>query len=167
MIRETLHSDLICCSVEAPDRYLQTILNSVGSTTCHQTSNCYYLSRNSQYGIGMPYCSICGTQVRDTATYCPQCGNKQSREKPKVWTEEVEVAGNQLLARVEQLIHEANVQRIVIKQQGRTLLEIPLTWAAAGAVLAPVLAAVGALAALVTDCTITIERSDQPTQSGS
>ncbi len=84
--------------------------------------------------------------------------------KPRVWTEDIEVAGNQLNAKVEQLLHEANVKRIVIKQQGRTLLEIPLAWAAAGVVLAPVLAAVGALAALVTNCTITVERSEPAAQ---
>ena len=114
----------------------------------------------------MPYCPACGTQIRETATYCPQCGKKLVSEKPKVWTEELEVAGHQLLGKVEGLINEANVRRIVIKQEGRTLIEIPLTWAAVGAVLAPVLAAVGALAALVTNCTITIERSEQPAQSG-
>ncbi len=112
----------------------------------------------------MPYCSMCGTQARETATYCPQCGNRLTREKPKIWIEEVSVAGNQLLAKVEELLDEANVRRIVIKQQGKTLIEIPLALAAVGAVLAPVLAAVGALAALVTDCTISIERSEQPTQ---
>ncbi|MFH0848228.1 MAG: DUF4342 domain-containing protein [archaeon] len=110
----------------------------------------------------MPYCPTCGTQTRETSTYCPQCGNKLARERPKVWNEEIEVAGHQLLGKVEELIHEANVRRIVIKQQDRTLIEIPLTLAAVGAVLAPVLAAVGALAALVTNCTISIERSEQP-----
>jgi len=114
----------------------------------------------------MPYCPACGTQIRETATYCPQCGKKLVAEKPKVWTEELETTGHQLLGKVEELINEANVRRIVIKQEGRTLIEIPLAWAAVGAVLAPVLAAVGALAALVTNCTITIERSEQPAQSG-
>ena len=63
-------------------------------------------------------------------------------DKPKVWTEEIDIAGNQLLAKVEELLREANVRRIVIKQQRKTLIEIPLAWAAVGAVLAPVLAAV-------------------------
>ena len=110
----------------------------------------------------MPYCSSCGTQLNDTTTYCPQCGIV--REKQRVWTEDIEVAGNQLNAKVEQLLHQANVTRIVIKQQGKTLLEIPLAWAAAGVVLAPILAAVGALAALVTNCTITVERSETAAQ---
>ena len=112
----------------------------------------------------MAYCSICGIQVRETSTYCPQCGNRLVREKPRVWTEDIDIAGNQLLAKVEQLIHEANVRRIVIKQEEKTLIEIPLTWAAVGAVLAPVLAAVGALAALVTNCTVSVERSEQAAQ---
>jgi hypothetical protein len=60
--------------------------------------------------------------------------------------------------KVKQLIHEGNVRRIVIKQGDRPIAEFPLTAGLVGAVFAPVLAAVGALAALVTDCSIAVER---------
>ena len=56
-------------------------------------------------------------------------------------------------------LHEGNVRRIVIKQDGRTIAEFPLTVGVVGAVLAPLLAAVGALAAVLTECTIEVERT--------
>jgi hypothetical protein len=69
------------------------------------------------------------------------------------------VDGKQLLEKVKQLIREGNVRRITIKDQaGKTVVEFPLTIGVAGAVLAPVLAAVGAMAALLTNCSITVER---------
>jgi hypothetical protein len=73
--------------------------------------------------------------------------------------EEFRVSGTELLAKVKELIKQGNIRRIIIKDEdGKTLIEIPLTLAVVGAVLLPVLAAVGALAALVTDCTIVVER---------
>jgi hypothetical protein len=73
--------------------------------------------------------------------------------------EDLKVDGEQLLAKVRELIHEGNVRRVIIKNdEGTTLLEIPLTLGVAGAVILPSLAAVGAIAALVTDCSITVER---------
>ena len=69
------------------------------------------------------------------------------------------VTGEQLLEKVKQLIKEGNVRRIMIKDKtGKTVVEFPLTIGVAGAVLAPVLAGVGAIAALLTDCSITVER---------
>jgi hypothetical protein len=69
------------------------------------------------------------------------------------------VNGEQLLEKVKQLIREGNVRRITIKDQaGKTVAEFPLTIGVAGAVLAPVLAGVGAMAALLTNCSITVER---------
>ena len=59
---------------------------------------------------------------------------------------------------VKKLLHEGNVRRIVIKQAGRTVVEFPLTVGVIGAVFAPILAAVGALAAVLTDCTVEVER---------
>ncbi|HXH27060.1 MAG TPA: DUF4342 domain-containing protein [Candidatus Acidoferrum sp.] len=74
-------------------------------------------------------------------------------------TEEFKVNGEQLLGKVKQLIAEGNVRRIIIKDKdGKSLVELPLTLGVVGAVLAPPLAAVGALAALVTECSITVER---------
>ncbi len=73
--------------------------------------------------------------------------------------ERVTVAGEDLLRKVKDLIAEGNVRRISIKdKQGKMLVELPLTIGVVGAALAPMLAAVGAIAALVTECTITIER---------
>ncbi|MDQ3081410.1 MAG: DUF4342 domain-containing protein [Gemmatimonadota bacterium] len=74
-------------------------------------------------------------------------------------TEEHKVSGRQLLQRVKELIHEGNVRKIIIKNdQGKSLLEIPLTMGIAGAVFLPVFAAVGAIAALASNYTIVVER---------
>jgi hypothetical protein len=83
---------------------------------------------------------------------------------PKVRVEEVEVTGEMLLATIRELVHQGNVRRIVIRNaKGVTLLEIPLVLGIAGAVFAPVWAAIGALAALVAKLTLVIERvQDEP-----
>ena len=73
--------------------------------------------------------------------------------------ESFKVAAEQLVDAVRKLLHEGNVRRIVIKQEGRSVAEFPLTVGVVGAVVAPVLAAVGALAAVLTDCTIEVERT--------
>jgi len=73
--------------------------------------------------------------------------------------ESFKVAAEQLVDAVKKLLHEGNVRRIVIKQDGRTVAEFPLTVGVVGAVIAPVLAAVGALAAVLTECTVEVERS--------
>lgn len=79
-------------------------------------------------------------------------------EEKRVY-EEFKVNGEQLLSRVKELINEGNVRRIIIKdKEGKTLVEIPVTVGVIGAVFAPVLAAVGAIAALVAECTIVVER---------
>lgn len=73
--------------------------------------------------------------------------------------EEIKVKGEQLLGKVKELVKEGNVRRISIKNKdGNVIIEFPLTIGVLGAVLAPFLAAVGAVAALVTDCTISVER---------
>jgi hypothetical protein len=80
-----------------------------------------------------------------------------AEHKPR--QEEFKVNGEQLLAKVKELINEGNVRRIIIKsKEGKTLVELPLTIGVVGVVLAPVLAAVGAIAALVTECSILVER---------
>ena len=77
--------------------------------------------------------------------------------------EEIHVMGSNLVEKVKELIHEGNVQRIIIKnEQGQTLVEIPVTLAAIGMVAAPVLAAVGAIAGVVTKCTLVVERREPP-----
>jgi hypothetical protein len=78
--------------------------------------------------------------------------------------EELQVVGEQLLSRVKELIHEGNVRRIIIKQNGNTILEIPLTVGVVGIVALPQLAAVGAICALVTQCSIEVVRSNEPVE---
>lgn len=73
--------------------------------------------------------------------------------------ETYEVRGEDVLKKVKELIKEGNVRRIIIKDKNdKVLVEFPLTIGVVGAVLAPVLAAVGAIAALVAECTISVER---------
>ncbi len=74
-------------------------------------------------------------------------------------TEEFKVSGEDLLKKVKEIISEGNVRRIIIKNKdGKSLVELPLTIGVVGLALAPLLAAVGAIAALVTECTIVVER---------
>jgi len=79
-------------------------------------------------------------------------------EDHKTIKEEIKVSGSQLVEKIKELLHEGNIRRIVIKQNDQTVIELPLTLAAVGVVLAPVLAAVGAFAALATNCSIVVER---------
>jgi hypothetical protein len=77
--------------------------------------------------------------------------------------EEVQVMGSNLVEKVKELLHEGNVQRVIIKnEQGHTLVEIPVTFAAIGVIAAPILAAVGAIAGVVTKCTVVVERHEPP-----
>ena len=78
-------------------------------------------------------------------------------------TEEFEITGDKLVAKVKELVAAGNVRRITIKnEEGKSLLEIPLNVGVVAAVIAPVLAALGAVAALVTKCVIAVEREDAP-----
>jgi hypothetical protein len=78
----------------------------------------------------------------------------------RTWWESFKGEGGGVLDRVKDLIHEGNVRRVVVQHEGRTVAEFPLTAGVVGAVLAPVLAAIGALVALLKDCTIQVERTD-------
>jgi Domain of unknown function (DUF4342) len=92
------------------------------------------------------------------------------KEKMKTFFEEVKVLGNELVEKVKALIHEGNVRRIIIKNElGHTFVEIPVSVAAVGAVFAPVLAAVGALAAMAAKFTIVVEKAHEgePPAAGS
>ena len=76
-------------------------------------------------------------------------------------TEEFKVSGGDIINTVKRIIAAGNARRIIIKREnGETLVELPLTIGAVGAILAPMLAAVGAIAALVTRCTIVVEKRD-------
>jgi hypothetical protein len=76
----------------------------------------------------------------------------------KTWWESIKVEGSELLDSVKKIIHEGNVRRIIIKQGGRPVAEFPLTIGVVGTVFAPILAAVGVLAAMLTECTLEVER---------
>lgn len=76
-------------------------------------------------------------------------------------TEEFKVSGEELLKKVKEVIAEGNVRRLTVRNKdGKDLVVLPLTLGVVGIALAPVLAAVGAIAALVTECTIVVERED-------
>jgi len=79
--------------------------------------------------------------------------------------EKFTVSGSQLVEKVKQLIHEGNIRRVRVIHEGKTVFEIPLSIgapaAAIGIIAAPVLAAIGAFAALVTECTIEIEKIEK------
>ena len=83
-------------------------------------------------------------------------------EQKRIGTEEHRVRGDDLVAKVKEIIHEGHVRRIIIKDdEGKTLIEVPLTLGVVGAVLIPVWAAIGAIAALVTKCSIVVERAEK------
>ncbi len=81
-------------------------------------------------------------------------------------TEKFTVSGSQVVEKVKQLIHEGNIRKVRLLHEGRTIIEIPLSIGApavaAGILVAPVLAALGAFAALVTECTIEVEKAEKP-----
>jgi len=78
----------------------------------------------------------------------------------KIKSESFKVNGENLLKKVKELIKEGNVRKITIKDKGgKELMSFPLTFGVVGAVIAPVLAAVGAIAALIGECTISVERN--------
>ena len=76
----------------------------------------------------------------------------------KACWESIKVEGANILDKLNALVHEGNVRRIIVSQRGRTIAEFPLTVGVVGAVFAPILAAIGAMVALLQDCTIQVER---------
>ncbi len=79
----------------------------------------------------------------------------------KVHTEEFSVNGEELLARIKNLLKEGNIRRVIIKdKEGKVVFEIPLTFGVVGALLAPQLAAIGAIAALLTEATVVVVKSE-------
>ncbi|MEW5872151.1 MAG: DUF4342 domain-containing protein [Chloroflexota bacterium] len=85
-------------------------------------------------------------------------------DEQKVRTEEFQVTGDKLVSKIKELVHQGNIRRIAIRnEEGRTLVDIPLTLGVVGTLLLPQLAAIGAIAALVTNCTILVEK-EEPTQ---
>jgi hypothetical protein len=82
----------------------------------------------------------------------------------RVWTEELRVKGDALVGKIRELVREGNVRRIIIKDsEGRSMIEVPLTLGVVGALVAPVWAAIGAIAALAADWSIVVERREAST----
>ena len=107
--------------------------------------------------MGLPYCGKCRAELPEGARYCPSCGTPVG----EVAREEFSVSADNLVKRVKELIHEGNVRRIIIKdEEGKILLDMPVTVGVVGVILAPWLAALGAIAALATRCTIAVERRE-------
>jgi D-aminopeptidase len=79
----------------------------------------------------------------------------------KTWWETLKGEGTWMVDKVRELIHEGNVRRVVIQHEGRVVAEFPLTAGVVGAVLAPVVAAIGAVVALLKDCTIQVEKVER------
>jgi len=105
----------------------------------------------------MPYCTKCGAPLKEDDKFCPVCGASEA----KVTREEYTVSSSNLVDRVGELLHEGNVTRIIVKdEKGKQLLEIPVTVGVIGVVIAPWLAALGVIAALVANCTIVVERRE-------
>ena len=78
----------------------------------------------------------------------------------QVEREKIEVKGEDLLAKIKELVHEGNITRVtILNEEGKQIVEIPLTVGVVGALLLPSLAAIGAIAAIVTKCTLEIERA--------
>ena len=80
----------------------------------------------------------------------------------KVRSEEFRVNGEELISKIKNLVNEGNIRRIIIKdKEGKVIFEIPLTFGIIGALIAPQLAAIGAIAALVTEATVVVEKTDK------
>jgi hypothetical protein len=98
-------------------------------------------------------------------TIMTESDNNMGRGQARDFPEELPILGEQLLSKVKELVHEGNVRRIIIKQEGRTIIEIPLTVGVVGAILAPTLAAIGAVGALLAQCSIEVIRTETSTPS--
>jgi len=103
----------------------------------------------------MVHCKKCGARLGKGANYCSSCGAHVTDVK----VEELKVSSDDLVKTVKKLIHEGNVRRLIIKnEKGKMLLEIPVTVGVIGFIIAPWLAAIGVVAAMVTKCTLVVER---------
>ena len=103
------------------------------------------------------YCTKCGSPLKDDDVFCLNCGARAV----KITSNEFTVSSGDLVDRVKELLHEGNVTRVIVKNEsGKTLLEIPATVGLVGVVLAPWLAALGVITALVTNYRIVFERRE-------
>ena len=87
---------------------------------------------------------------------------EQTQTEEKVRKEEFKITGDELVAKIKELIHEGNVNRLIIKnEEGKTMIEVPLTLGVVGVIMAPVWAAIGAIAALASNLTIVVQRVEE------
>ena len=108
----------------------------------------------------METCQSCGANLVDDAKYCHACGDEVGK---KTWNQQFSVSADEVTKKVKELVHEGNVTRIIVKdEKGKLLLDLPVTVGVVGLVLAPLLAAAGAIAGVATKCTVTIERKAWP-----
>ena len=104
-------------------------------------------------------CLECGTELSPDAKFCSKCGTQVGLRK-----EVFQVSAEKLVEKFKEISKDASVKRIVVKNEaGKTVMSVPVTWGAAGAVatlaLAPWLAALGVIAAVATKCTLEVERT--------
>lgn len=103
----------------------------------------------------MTNCTNCDAELAPKANFCSKCGVAVG----EVVKEEFKIESDDLVKTVKKLIHEGNVRRIIIKdEKGKVLLEIPVTIGVIGVIIAPWLAALGAIGAIATKCTIEVVR---------
>jgi endogenous inhibitor of DNA gyrase (YacG/DUF329 family) len=107
----------------------------------------------------MDQCPMCGNKVdSNIMSFCSRCGASLQ----KLTKEEYFVSSDDVVTKVKKLLHEGNVRRIVVKdERGKTILEIPLALGAVGIILAPWMAALGVVAAMVTKAKIVVERKEE------
>jgi hypothetical protein len=87
--------------------------------------------------------------------------NKETVMPENFRTEEFKVEGEKVVTKIKELIHEGNIRKVIIKDKdGKTLVEIPMTFGVVGVLIAPQLAAIGAIAALLTEATVVVEKAE-------
>lgn len=97
--------------------------------------------------------------MTDSRTNNQQEAQANSNSSQETKQESFQINGEDLIKKIKELIHEGNVRRIIIKnKEGGTIMEFPLTFGVVGAVIAPALAGIGAIAALIGECTLVVER---------
>lgn len=109
----------------------------------------------------MAKCTECGVELASDAKFCSNCGTQVGLKK-----DVYHVSAEGLVGKVKEIVRDASVKRIVVKDdKGKVLVSIPVTWGAVGAVatlaLAPWLAALGVIAGIVTKCTVEVEKSEK------
>jgi len=103
----------------------------------------------------MVSCKKCNKKLPEDANYCSNCGANLG----KSFIEEFEVKSEELVQKTKKIIDEGNVNKIIVEnEEGKTLLEIPVTAGVVGIILAPWLAALGSIAAIATKCKIKVEK---------